>query len=110
MHTRQAFTLVEVLVALVVLSVAALGSATVLVAAARAQSNAWARRQAVDALSAQAAVVAGTPCGALVSGNRVVNGVPVAWMVEMRDSISLVSITATNRGTTTNLRTEVACE
>lgn len=110
MQTRHAFSIIEVLVALVVLSVAALGSATILVAAARAQSNALARRQSVDALAAQAAVLGGTPCSALGNGNRVVSGVPVAWTVQVSDSLSLVSIIATNRGTVTGLRTEVVCE
>lgn len=109
MHKPKAVSVVEVLVALVVFSIAALGSAAVLGFAARATAAASARREAVGALRLRAAMIASTPCDALTNGQGVVAGVTVAWTISVTDSLAIVALRASHRGTSTLMRTEIAC-
>jgi Tfp pilus assembly protein PilV len=109
MRTRKAVTVVEVLVALVVFSIAALGSAAVLGVAARARAAAAARREAVGALRQRAAMLALIPCDALTIGQSVVAGVTVVWTIAVTDSLAHVALRATHRGISTMLRTEIVC-
>lgn len=102
-------TLVEVLVALVVLSVAALGAAAVLGYSARAQHRAVAIRAALDAVRARASAVTASECGALTSGGDSVGGIPLRWDVE-RDSLrAAITMTGGRPGAAVTLRTEVPC-
>jgi Tfp pilus assembly protein PilV len=109
MQMRKAVSVVEVLVALVVFSIAALGSAAVLGFAARATAVAVARREVVSALRLSAAMFASMPCEALATGQGVVAGVPIAWTVTATDSLVQVALRASFRGTSTVMRTEIAC-
>lgn len=110
MKLRRAVSIVEVIVALAVFSVAALGSAAALAVAVRAQRNATVRREALNALEAQTEILSATPCALLAGGQRVVNGVSVLWTVTRSDSLARLVISASHRGTRTSLGTEVACE
>jgi prepilin-type N-terminal cleavage/methylation domain-containing protein len=107
--TRPAFTVVEVLVALTVFSVAALGSAAAVGSAAREQLRATAQREALDIVRAQSARLTAMPCDSLFSGARTVRAVNVAWTVA-RDSLATITLIGTHRGTTTRLHVEVACD
>lgn len=107
---RRAVSIVEVIVALTVFSVAAIGSAAALAVSLRAQRNAAARREALSALESQSESLAAVPCALLADGNRVVGGVAVRWTVALSDSLARVTLLAMHRGTRTVLRTEVACE
>lgn len=110
MKSRRAVSIIEVLVALVVFSIAALGSAAALTMSARAQRSAVARREALSALRSQAELLAAAPCAILTDGQGAVNAVTVHWTVSPSDSLTLVTLTATHAGTRTLLRIEVACE
>ena len=110
MNNRRAFSVVEVLVALMVFSIAALGSATALGVAARATSAASARREAISALRLRAAIIQSTRCGELADGQAVVAGVAVHWTISVSDSLARVALRALHRGTSTQLWTEVECE
>jgi prepilin-type N-terminal cleavage/methylation domain-containing protein len=107
---RRAVSIVEVIVALAVFSVAALGSAAALTVSVRAQRNAAARREALSALQAQAETLASVPCATLASGQGVVNAVTIQWAVARSDSLVRVALSARHRGTQTSLHTEVVCE
>jgi prepilin-type N-terminal cleavage/methylation domain-containing protein len=109
MRRRPAFTVVEVLVALIILSVAALGSAAAVGMAAREHTRAAARRDALDATRAQTALLSAAPCDSLADGQRMIRDVVVQWTVP-RDTIARLSVVARHRGTITALRAEVACE
>ncbi len=106
---RFAFSVVELLVALVVFSVAALGGAAALAAAARNQNIAAARRVAVAELRRQAAELDAQACDQLASGRNVIAGGDVTWTVAVTDTLALIRIVAHVRGISTTLRTEVAC-
>ena len=110
MKLRRAVSIVEVIVALTVFSVAALGSAAALAVSVRAQRNAAARREALSALQSESEVLASTPCALLAGGQRAVNGVTVRWTVVPSDSLARIALSASHRGTRTSLRAEVACE
>jgi Tfp pilus assembly protein PilV len=107
---RRAVSIVEVIVALTVFSVAALGSAATLAVSVRAQRNAAARREALSALQSQSEVLGSVPCALLTGGHRVVNGVAVQWTTALSDSLARVVLSASHHGTRTSLRAEVACE
>jgi Tfp pilus assembly protein PilV len=107
---RRAVSIVEVIVALTVFSVAALGSAAALTVSVRAQRNAAARREALSALQSQEEVLALVPCALLTGGQRGVNAVTVQWTVTLSDSLARVALSASHRGTRTSLRAEVVCE
>jgi prepilin-type N-terminal cleavage/methylation domain-containing protein len=109
MRNREAFSIVEVLVALVVFSVAALGSAAALGWSARLQRDAVARRDAVRALEARLVALTTAPCDSVAGGPVVVNGVVVQSAVTRTDSLITVVVAASHKGTTTTLRTEVKC-
>ena len=109
MRIRIAFTVVEVLVALIVLSVAALGSAAAVGSAAREQMRATSKREALDVVRAQAARLSALPCDSLAAGQRMVRNVALAWSVT-RDSVAVVDVSARHRGTVTALRMEFTCE
>jgi prepilin-type N-terminal cleavage/methylation domain-containing protein len=110
MHTRPGVTLIEVLVALVVFSVAALGSAAALGVAARARQTESARREALSALQLRAATMAVTRCDSLASGEGVVGGVDVSWNVSIADSLAHLSLLAMHRNVLTRLDTDVVCQ
>ena len=98
------------IVALVVFSIAALGSAAALTVSARMQLNAAARREALSALQSQAGALALLSCATLAAGQRVVGAVTVQWSVEPSDTLARVTLVAVHRGTHTSLQTEIACE
>ena len=102
-------TVVEVLVALIVFSIAALGSAATLGHASRQHAAAAARREATGVLRTYAAVLSALTCDDVASGGALTNGVPVTWTVTRDDSVAQVTLTAAYRGTVTTLRTEVLC-
>lgn len=110
MRNRKAFSVIEVLVALVVFSVAALGSAAALGLAARMQREAVARREAVSALEFRLATFATLPCDSITVGTAFVNGVTVASRVTRTDSLAAIAVSATHKGTSTSLRSELSCE
>lgn len=109
MRNRFAFTVIEVLVALVVFSAAALGSAAAVGLAAREQIRATAKREALDAVRAQSARLMALSCDSLRSGTRNVRDVIVVWTV-VRDSLATVTLVGSLRGTATPLRVEVSCD
>jgi prepilin-type N-terminal cleavage/methylation domain-containing protein len=110
---RSGVTLVEVLVALVILSIAALGSGAFIGASARTQLRAAARREALDALQYKASLLEATSCGAIASGAGTVGGIALSWAVAWSgtstDSVAHLTVVARHRGTETTLRTEVTC-
>lgn len=109
MRTRIGFSVVEVLVALIIFSVAALGSAAAVGMAAREHLRASAKRDALDAVRVSAARLTSTPCDSLVAGAHLTRGITVEWTVE-RDSLVRVALSASYRGATVLLRAEVVCE
>ncbi|HKS06898.1 MAG TPA: hypothetical protein VJR92_11330 [Gemmatimonadaceae bacterium] len=109
MHSRPAFTVVEVLVALIVFSAAALGSAAAVGFAAREQLRAAAKREALDVVRAQSVRLTAVPCDSVGNGARTLRDVRVTWSV-VRDSLATFTVTGALRGTVTTLRIEVACE
>jgi Tfp pilus assembly protein PilV len=109
MRTRVAFSVVEVLVALVVFSVAALGTAAALGLAAHAQREAVARREAVNALEFRMATFATLPCDSISIGTVVINGVSVVARVTRTDSLAAIVVSAAHKGTSTTLRMEQPC-
>jgi prepilin-type N-terminal cleavage/methylation domain-containing protein len=109
MQKRQGVSVIEVLVALVIFSIAALGGAASLGLAARAQRQAAATREAVGALQRQLGALGSTPCSSLASGSSLVGSVQVSWTVAVTDSLATIAASAVHRGTTTTMRTEVAC-
>lgn len=109
MRLRRAVTLVEVLVALIVFSIGALGSAAALCVSARAASRAAARRESLAALEATADSLRAQPCAAMVNGERTADQVSVRWSVAPSDSVVGIVISATLRGVPAVLRTEVSC-
>lgn len=109
---RCGVTLVEVLVALVIFSIAALGSGAFIGASARTQMRAAARREALDVLQTKATLLDATSCAALADGTATVAGIAITWTVLWNvapDSVARVTLLARHRGTSTMLRTEVAC-
>ena len=110
MRNHKAFSVVEVLVALVVFSVAALGSAAALGLAARVQREAVARREAVSALEFRLGSLATLPCDSIVSGAAAINGVAVYTRVTRADSLATVTVTAPHKGTVSTLQMEVRCQ
>lgn len=110
MKLRRAVSIVEVMVALVVFSVGALGSAAALTVSVRAQRSAAARREAMGALRSQAGVLAPEPCTMLASGQQMIGAVNVQWTVALSDSLARIALVALHRGTRSSLHTEVACE
>ena len=109
MRNRAAFSVVEVLVALVVFSVAALGSAAALGLAARVQREAVARREAVSALELRMAAFETLPCDSIAGGTAVISGVAVVARVTRTDSLAAIAVSATHKGTSTTLRRELPC-
>jgi Tfp pilus assembly protein PilV len=106
---RAGISLVEILVALTVFSIAGLGSAAAIAWAAREQARAAWRREAISAVRWQIASLGAAPCDSLSSGARSVRGVFVAWTVE-RDSVIRVRVAASHRGTSARVAFEAACE
>lgn len=99
----------EVLVALVVLAIAALGSAATLGFATRMQSRAAALREAYTALRAQAALVAAVPCTSIVADSVRRGDVTVSWQVDPGDGVVFVRFRAQGRGVVAELPGEVTC-
>jgi prepilin-type N-terminal cleavage/methylation domain-containing protein len=110
MRNRTAFSIVEVLVALVVFSIAALGSAAALGLSARVQREAVARREALSALELRMATLATLPCDSLTAGTDRIYGVAVTSRVTRTDSLVAIAVTATHKGTTTTLGSERSCD
>lgn len=108
-HSRPAFTVVEVLVALIVFSAAALGSAAAVGFSAREQLRAAAQREALDVVRAHSARLTALPCDSVSNGSRTMRDVNVTWSIA-RDSLATITVTGSLRGTATSLRVEVACE
>jgi prepilin-type N-terminal cleavage/methylation domain-containing protein len=109
MPTRSGISVIEVLVALVIFSVAALGSAAALGLAARAQRQAAATREAVVALQRQLGALPVTPCSSLTSGDTLVGPVRVSWTIAIADSLAVIRARAELRGTTMMVQSEAAC-
>jgi prepilin-type N-terminal cleavage/methylation domain-containing protein len=110
MRNRKAFSVVEVLVALVVFSVAALGCAAAVGIAARVQREAIARRAAVNALELRLASLSTMPCETVTDAAGIINEVPVLTRVTRTDSLATYAVTAIHGATTTTLRMEVPCD
>ena len=106
---RSGVSVVEVLVALVILSIAALGSAATIGYSARAQQRAASLRRSLEALRIRAAEIEVSPCASLASGNAVADSVVVTWQIEAAETSVGVTLTATYRDVTSTLRTEVPC-
>lgn len=100
----------EVLVALVVFSVAALGSASALSVAARATMLAQARQQAVAALLSDLAVVAATPCAGRFNREGDVGGVRVRRTVEILGEYARVEVSAPLHGASVAFSAELQCD
>jgi type II secretory pathway pseudopilin PulG len=109
MRNPTAFTIVEVLVALIVFTVAALGSAGTLSVAFRTNQTVIARRLALNALQSQASAMTDVPCASISAGGSVSNGVALSWTADVADSLARVVLAAEFRGTHTTLRTEFKC-
>ena len=90
-NLRRAVSIIEVVVALVVFCVGALGSAAALTVSVRAQRLAAARRDATAALILQADALASLPCTALAGGQQAIGAVTVRWTVADRKSTRLNS-------------------
>jgi prepilin-type N-terminal cleavage/methylation domain-containing protein len=110
LQSRRGVTVVEVLVALVVLSIAALGSAATIGLSATMQHRAASLRRALEAVRLQATILEALPCTDLADEAAVVNGIAVRWRVRSAESHAAVALTADHRGATAVLRTEVSCE
>jgi prepilin-type N-terminal cleavage/methylation domain-containing protein len=110
MRNRHAFSVVELLVALMILSVAVLGTTAAVGLAARAQREAIARREAIGALESRLASLSMSPCASLTNDSVLLGGVTVTALVERTDSLASILLSATHRGTSSALRAEVACE
>jgi prepilin-type N-terminal cleavage/methylation domain-containing protein len=106
---RSGVSVVEVLVALVILSIAAMGSAATIGYSARAQQRAASLRRSLDALRIRAAEMEASACVALANGSTVVDSVAVTWDVEVSPAFARVTLRAAHRGVTSALRTEVPC-
>lgn len=110
MRNQHAFSVVELLVALIILSVAVLGTTAAVGLAARAQREAIARREAIGALESRLASLSMSPCDSLTNGSVLLAGVSVSARVERTDSLAAIRLSATHRGTSTALRVEISCE
>jgi Tfp pilus assembly protein PilV len=110
MRNRPAFSVVEVLVALVLLSIAVLGSTATIGLAARAQRNATARREAVNALEHRLASLSLAACDSIAASTAVINGVSVTTAVARSDSLVALVVSTSHKGTATSLTMEVACQ
>jgi prepilin-type N-terminal cleavage/methylation domain-containing protein len=110
LQSRRGVTVVEVLVALVVLSIAALGSAATIGLSATMQHRAASLRRALEAVRLQATILEALPCTDLADETAVVNGIEIRWRVRRAESHAAVALTADHRGATAALRTEVSCE
>ena len=110
MDNRHGLSVVEVLVALVVFSVAALGSAAALGLASRVQREAIARRVAVNAAELRMASHITTPCDSIAAGTVIVGSVPVVSSVFRTDSLATITVHVAYKGTSTTLRSDIACE
>jgi prepilin-type N-terminal cleavage/methylation domain-containing protein len=109
MRNQKAFSVVEVLVALVVFSIAALGSAAALGLSARVQREAVARREAVSALEFRMATFTTLPCDSITIGAVVINGVQVVTQVMRTDSLATIAVSAVHKGTSTTVAKELPC-
>lgn len=107
---RAGLTLVEVLVALLILSAGALGTVGSQVAIARLSANALAReRQAaaaawiIDSLRAE-------PCASLTPGTRATSGAQLAWNVSASGDLSTLRVDVTpSQGTPWVAETLLPC-
>lgn len=110
MRNHKAFSLAEVLVALVVFSIAATGGAAALGLASRAQRQAIARREALSAIEMHLALLSAAPCDSVSSAPVVVNGIPISTTIAPTDSLVSITVSASHGGTRSLLRTEITCE
>lgn len=102
-------TVVEVLVALLVFSLGALGSAAALSVAARTHAVAAAKREALDAARRQRVALTTTPCANLVSGGTTLGAARVTWIVTYDGSLASIALRSTVRGATVYFSTAIAC-
>jgi prepilin-type N-terminal cleavage/methylation domain-containing protein len=108
-RVRSGVSVVEVLVALVILSIAAMGSAATIGYSARAQQRAASMRRSLEALRLRAAEIEVTPCTSLTSGSAILDSVVVTWDAQPAGATVGVALSAGYRGVTSTLRTEVPC-
>lgn len=109
LRIRRGTTVVEVLIALIILSIAALGSAATLAYSARQQFRARTLREAYDALRMQGVYIETQSCAALADGHSVRDGLTVRWTVERGEMSARVTMTADVAGVAPTLVTEVWC-
>jgi Tfp pilus assembly protein PilV len=111
MRNREAFSVVEVLVALIVFSVSALGSAAALGLSARFQREAVARRESINALELRLAPLILMPCDSIATSAAAttVSGIVVHTRMSRNDSLAMVTVSTLHNGIPSSLHTEVAC-
>jgi hypothetical protein len=110
MQSRTAFTLTEVLVALILVTIAVLGSATAIRAAARVQMHAAALRTVANELEARVAQLSATPCDAIATNTVASNGATIRWTAVPTSAAVRLEIRGELRDASASRSLEVACE
>jgi type IV pilus assembly protein PilV len=90
-HARAGFTLVELMVAIMVMSVGVLGLAGTAVVVARLTGGATQQTVAANVAATRFERLRSSPCGAIASGYATTNGVSEKWVVTSKGTAAGVS-------------------